>query len=137
MIGNHYLRIGRYGGLMSMRSWTYGFDSTSELVSYYYVECSRISHYQQRYKRSVTSAVWLLALLWRMMEFCTTKFSRFLRSPCDYDLFVKEKEPLQGTRYNIRDELIRAIGRSIRKHQQAWTRWWYTTPSKHLVKGDK
>ncbi|KAJ4442473.1 hypothetical protein ANN_04059 [Periplaneta americana] len=35
-------------------------------------------------------------------------------SPCDYDLFTKVKEPLQGTRYNTRGELIRAIGRSIR-----------------------
>ncbi|KAJ4434378.1 hypothetical protein ANN_22938 [Periplaneta americana] len=34
--------------------------------------------------------------------------------PCDYDLFTKVKEPLRGTRYNIRDELIRALGRSIR-----------------------
>ena len=33
MIGKHYLRIGRYGGLMSMRPWTYGFDSASELWS--------------------------------------------------------------------------------------------------------
>ena len=34
-------------------------------------------------------------------------------SPCDYDLFAKVKEPLQGTQYNIRDELIHAIGWSI------------------------
>ena len=33
---------------------------------------------------------------------------------CYYDLFAKVKEPLRGTRYNTRDELIRAIGRSIR-----------------------
>ena len=35
--------------------------------------------------------------------------------PLDHSggLFAKEKEPLRGTRYNIRDELIRAIGRSI------------------------
>ena len=32
----------------------------------------------------------------------------------DYDLFAKVKEPLRGTRYNTRDELIRVIGRSIR-----------------------
>ena len=32
----------------------------------------------------------------------------------DYDLFAKVKEPLRGTRYNTRDELIRAIGRSLR-----------------------
>ena len=35
-------------------------------------------------------------------------------SPCDYDLFAEVKEPLRGTRYNTRDELIRAIGWSIR-----------------------
>ena len=35
-------------------------------------------------------------------------------SPCDYDLLVKVKEPLRGTRYNIRDEFIRGIQRSIR-----------------------
>ncbi|KAJ4438703.1 hypothetical protein ANN_14650 [Periplaneta americana] len=35
-------------------------------------------------------------------------------SPCDYDLFAKVKEPLRGTRYNARDELIRALGWSIR-----------------------
>ena len=34
-------------------------------------------------------------------------------SPCDYDFFVQVKEPLRWTRYNTRDELIRAIGRSI------------------------
>ena len=46
-------------------------------------------------------------------EFCTTKCRRFLLSPRDYDLFAKVKEPLQGTWYNTRDELIHAIGRSI------------------------
>ncbi|KAJ4443292.1 hypothetical protein ANN_04960 [Periplaneta americana] len=35
------------------------------------------------------------------------------KSPCDYDLFAKVKELLRGTQYNTRDELIRAIGRSI------------------------
>ena len=42
--------------------------------------------------------------------------------PCDYDFFTKVKEPLRGTRYNIVDELIRALGRSIRninKHGRA------------------
>ena len=34
-------------------------------------------------------------------------------SPCDYDLFAKVKEPLRGTRYNIGDELIHAIGWTI------------------------
>ena len=36
-------------------------------------------------------------------------------SLCDYDLFAKVKEPLRGPRYNTRDELIRAIGRLLRK----------------------
>ena len=35
-------------------------------------------------------------------------------SPCDYNLFAKVKEPLRGTRYNIRAELIRTIGQPIR-----------------------
>ena len=35
-------------------------------------------------------------------------------STCDYDLFAKVKESLRGTRYNTRDERIRAIERSIR-----------------------
>ena len=47
------------------------------------------------------------------MGFCTTKRRRFLMSLCDYDLFAKVKEPLRGTQYNTRDELIRAMGRSI------------------------
>ena len=34
-------------------------------------------------------------------------------SPCYYDLFAKVKEPLRGTQYNTRGELIPAIGRSI------------------------
>ena len=35
-------------------------------------------------------------------------------SPCDYHLMAKVKEPLRGTRYNTRNELIRAIGQSVR-----------------------
>ena len=35
-------------------------------------------------------------------------------SPCDYVHFYKVKEPLRGTWYSTRDELIRAVGRSIR-----------------------
>ena len=35
-------------------------------------------------------------------------------SPCDYDTFAKVIESLRGTRYNIRNELIHVIGRSIR-----------------------
>jgi hypothetical protein len=31
-------------------------------------------------------------------------------SPCDYDLFAKMKEPLRGTRYNTREEIIRPAG---------------------------
>ena len=77
-----------------------------------YGGCSRISHCQSR-KRSVTAAVWLFALSWRIMGFCITKCRRFLVSPCDCDLFAKVKEPLRRTRYNTRDELIRAVRQSI------------------------
>ena len=58
-------------------------------------------------------------------------------SPCDYDLFAKVKEPLRGTRYNTRDELIRAIGRSIRNINKDGRTDSFTTPSKYLAKGDK
>jgi hypothetical protein len=34
-------------------------------------------------------------------------------SSCDYDLFAKMKEPLQGTRYNTRGEIIHAVGWSL------------------------
>ena len=34
-------------------------------------------------------------------------------SPFDYDLLSNVKEPLRGTRYNTRDELMYAIGRSV------------------------
>ncbi|PSN36375.1 hypothetical protein C0J52_23866 [Blattella germanica] len=34
-------------------------------------------------------------------------------SPCDYDLFSKVKEPLRGNRYNTREAIIHAVGRSI------------------------
>ena len=34
-------------------------------------------------------------------------------SLCDYDLFVKVKESLRGTRFNRRDKFIRVIGRWI------------------------
>ena len=33
--------------------------------------------------------------------------------PCDYDLFTKMKEPLRGIRYNTREAIIRAVGRSL------------------------
>ena len=65
-------------------------------------------------QESMTAAVWFLTLSWRMMGFSTTKSRRFLLSSCYYDLFAKVKEPPRETRYNIRYELIRAVGRSIR-----------------------
>ena len=34
-------------------------------------------------------------------------------SPCEYDLFAKVEEPLRETRYNTRDERIRAVWLSI------------------------
>ena len=82
-----------------------------------YGACFRVSHCQRR-KRSVTAAaVWLLALSSGMMGFCTSKCRHFLLSSCDYDLFAKVKEPLRGTRYNKRDEVTRAVGRSIRNNK--------------------
>ena len=41
-------------------------------------------------------------------------------SPCDYNVFAKVKEPLWGTLYNTRDELIHAIERSLRKINKNW-----------------
>ena len=49
---------------------------------------------------------------WEILEH--PSYSPDIMSPCDYNLFAKVKEQLRGTRYNARDELIRAIGRSIR-----------------------
>ena len=95
------------------RSWSH------KLISGEYDWCSRISHCQQR-KKSVTAAVWLIALSWRMMGFCTTKCRRFLLSPCSYDLFAKVKEPLRRIRYSTRDELIRAIGQYKRNITRAY-----------------
>ncbi|PNF17662.1 hypothetical protein B7P43_G07333 [Cryptotermes secundus] len=34
-------------------------------------------------------------------------------SPCDYVLITKMKEPLRGTHYNAREELVRAVGLSL------------------------
>ena len=42
------------------------------------------------------------------------KCRRFLLNPCDYDFFAQVKDPLRRTWYNTRDELIRAIRRSVR-----------------------
>ena len=55
---------------------------------------------------------------WEILEH--PLFSLDMR-PCDYNLFDKVKEPPQGTWYNIRDELIRAIGQSIRNiNKDGW-----------------
>jgi len=34
-------------------------------------------------------------------------------SPCDYDLLAKMKEPLRGIRYDTREAIICAVGRSL------------------------
>jgi hypothetical protein len=34
-------------------------------------------------------------------------------SSCDYDLFAKMKEPLRGTRYSTKEEIIGDVGRSL------------------------
>ena len=53
-------------------------------------------------------------------------------SPCDYDLFAKVKEPLWGTWYSKKYEhpCYRVANM---EHQQRWSRWWCTTPFKHLA----
>ena len=63
--------------------------------------------------RSHTAAVTELLRCWQWDILEHPPYSPDM-SPCDYDLFAKVKGPLRGTRYNTRDELIRAIGRSIR-----------------------
>ena len=62
---------------------------------------------------SHTAAVTELLRRWKWEILEHPPYSRDM-SPCDYDPFAKVKEPLPGTRYKTRDELIRAIGRSIR-----------------------
>ena len=34
-------------------------------------------------------------------------------SPCEFDLFAKMKAPLRGIRYNTREAIIHAVGRSL------------------------
>ena len=57
------------------------------------------------------------------------------KSSCDCDFFVKVKEPLRGTRY--KRYCYMCYWAVNTENQQRWTRWWCTTPSKHLAKGDK
>ena len=64
--------------------------------------------------RSHTSAAvmdFLRRWLWENLEHPPSSHDM---SACDYDLSPKMKEPLRGTRYKTRDELIRDIGWSIR-----------------------
>ena len=63
-----------------------------------------------------THRIWIHAITissskWK--EYCE-RLSTTDMSPCDYYRFAKVKEPLLGTRYNTRGELIRTIRRSIR-----------------------
>ena len=53
-------------------------------------------------------------------------------SPCDYDFFAKMREPLRETRYNTIDELIRAIGRSLRNINK--DTWCATPPEQKVIK---
>ena len=80
--------------------------------------------------RSLTAAVWLLELLWRMMRFCTTK-SMWLRSLRQSER-TTVRDPVQHKRWTY--PCYRTVNM---EHQQRWTCWWCTTPSKHLAKGDK
>ena len=94
--------------------WFFHFDKEI-VISWTHIKWIHWMFHYQRRKRSVrAAAMWLLALSWRMMRFCTTKWRRFLLSPWDYDLFTKVKELLRGTLNNTRDELIRAVGQLIR-----------------------
>ena len=63
--------------------------------------------------RSHTAAVTDLLCCWQWEILEHPPYSPDMSS-CDYDLFAKVKEPVWGSRYNTRDELIRARGRSIR-----------------------
>ena len=61
-------------------------------------------HHSSWHARSHTAAVTdnLRRWQWEILEH--PPYSPDM-SPCDYDFFVKVKEPLLGTRYNTRDEL--------------------------------
>ena len=56
-------------------------------------------------------------------------------SSCDYDIFVKVKEPLRETRYITRDELS-VVGRSIRNINKMDAPMVYDA-FQHLAKDDK
>ena len=70
-----------------------------------------ILHYNAR--SHTASAVTDLLRRWKWEILEHPQYSPDM-NPSDYDLFAKVKEPLQGTLYNTRDVLIRAMGRSIR-----------------------
>ena len=54
---------------------------SQEIISGEYGGCSRIIFHCLRRKRSMTAiAVWLLALSWRMVEFCITKCRHMLHA---------------------------------------------------------
>ena len=98
--------------------------------------CFRISHCQRR-KGVHDSSSGVTPCIVMKKGFCTTKCHRFLQSPWDYDLFAKIKktaarDPVQHKRWIC--PCYRAVNM---EHQQRCTRWWCTTPSKHLTKGDK
>ena len=68
-----------------------------------------IIHGNARSLNAVTFTTFLLLWQWEILEH--PPYSPDISS-CDQDLFAKAKGPLRGTRYNIRDELLR-IDRSI------------------------
>ena len=70
-----------------------------------------ILHENGRSHAGVTATNLLRRWQWEILEHSLYSLDMSL---CDYDLFAKVKEPLRGTRCNTTDELIRAIGRSIR-----------------------
>ena len=63
--------------------------------------------------RSYTAAVTDLLCCWQWEILENPPYSPDM-SPCDYYLFAKVKEPLRGTRYNTRVEILHGIGWSIR-----------------------
>ena len=60
-----------------------------------------------------TTAVMDLLCCWQCESLEHPPYSPDMSS-CDYDLFAQVKEPLRGTRYNTREELICVTVRSIR-----------------------
>ena len=55
-------------------------------------------------------------------------------SPCEYDLIPKLKEPLGYIRFQTVPDILRAVERSVKKHQQNRDCYRDTTPSTPLAR---